>query len=112
MESSLDTGPVVVAKMPNVIYNMGNLVVGNLDFTQRNLFTRESGFGVPAEVEHNLKEVPDVFPLTQCGGDFFWKYVDEGFQVVDNLCVGIYQLERLLVCLICQIVLMRKVAIN
>ena len=112
MESTLDTGPVVVAKMPNVIYNMGNLVAGNLDFTQRNLFARESGLGVPAEVEHDLKEVPDVFPLTQCGGDFFGKNVDEGFQVVDNLCVGIYQLERLLVCLICQICLMRKVAVN
>ena len=96
MEGAFDSGPVIVAEISNMINDLSNLIAGDLDITQRNLFTRESGLGVPAEVEHDLKEVPDVFPLTQCGGDFFGENVDEGFQVVDNLCVGIYQLERLL----------------
>lgn len=100
MESAFDPSPVIVAKMSNMIYDVSDLIVGNLDFTQRNLFTREPGFRVPAEVEYNLEEVSDVFPLTQGRGYFLWKNFDEGFKVVDNLCIGIYQLKRLLICLI------------
>ena len=50
--------------MSDTIYDVSNLIVGDLDFTQRNLVTREAGLGVPAEVEYNLKEVPDVLSLT------------------------------------------------
>jgi hypothetical protein len=98
VESALDSGSVIVTKMPNMIHDMGNLFVGNFDFTQRNLFARESCFGVPAQVEYNLEQVPYVFSLTQCCGDFCWKNVDESFKVIDNLCVGVYQLELLLTC--------------
>lgn len=96
MEGAFDSGPVIVAEISNMINDVSNLIAGDLDITQRNLFTRESGLGVPAEVEYNLEEVPDVLSITQCGGYFRGKNFDEGFEVVDNLCVGIYQLERLL----------------
>lgn len=64
VEGAFDSSPVIVAKMSNMVDNVINLIVGDLDFTQRNLFAREPGFGVPAEVEYNLKEVPDVLSLT------------------------------------------------
>ncbi len=64
MEGAFDSGPVIVAEMSNMIDDVSNLIVGNLDFTQRNLLIRESGLGVPAEVEYNLEEVPDVLSIT------------------------------------------------
>ena len=33
VESAFDPSPVVVAKMSNMIYDVSNLIVGNLDFT-------------------------------------------------------------------------------
>jgi hypothetical protein len=96
VEGSFDSGPIVVAKMSNVIDDVSYLIARNLDIAQRNLFTREAGLGVPAEVEYNLKEVPDIFSLAKCGGYVRGENLDECFKVVDNLCVGVYQFESLL----------------
>ena len=98
--------------MSNVIDDVGNLIVRNLDVAQRNLLTREACLGGSAQVEYNLKEIPYIFLLAKCGGYLRGKNFDEGFKVVNNLCVGVYQFEHLLFSILDQLIAANAFAVS
>ena len=66
MQRALDSGAVVVAELADVVGHV--IEVGRRDrmVRQQHLATGDAGFGLAAQVEHDLQKLPWIGPLVQC----------------------------------------------
>jgi hypothetical protein len=97
VESSFDTGSIVVTEVTDMLDDVSYLFAGDFNFAEWHIFNRESRFRIPAEIENHFNKIANIFACSQSLGDFVREYIDECFQIVDDLCGWIYQFELLLV---------------
>ena len=88
MKGAFDSGSIVVAEVPDVVNDVRYLLTCNFDITKFSLLDRKPCFWGSTKIEYYFNEIANIFSCSEAFGDFVREYVDECFEIVDDLCGG------------------------
>jgi hypothetical protein len=89
MERPLDPRPVVVAECADVVDDVLDVRLGDLTLQEGDLAVREAGFGLAAEVHHDLDQLRRVGQVPDRPNDVGRQGVEEQIKVVDRLAPAV-----------------------
>jgi hypothetical protein len=97
VKGAFDSSSVVVTEVTDVLDDVCYLLTCNFDITKLSLLGRKPCFRSSTKIEHYFNEIANIFSCSELFRDLVREYVDECFEIVDDLCGGFCQFEFLLI---------------
>ena len=65
MQSALNASPVIFSELADAVYCVLNFVLSDFLLAQIDVLVQKTGLWIAAQVQHDLQQLADIFPLSE-----------------------------------------------